>query len=821
MRAIYRKIPLLAALFSLLLVTVASADYTGPDRTVTEQVRDPENDWWTLEHVDPEDDFPDTCTIQQACEQPPGEGLQIETCGWVADTLSCEPAYREEEVSLPPARVTGALQCDQPGENGWCRDGLRLELSATEPLEGHAIQWLEGDTGVLCDPPDSASIHCTWSGTGEGQTELAFWAVSSYGDTSERGWVTWKLDGTPPDPKLKVERGRLGESGWYLSGPLTVTPAGEDAHAGFAGGGVRLGESEWLASLRIERDGVYEIGVFALDHAGNRAEAVRSLRLDRTPPALSTEIEGAGGQLGWYTSSVWARAGGSDETSGLDQVWIEVDDARGGEEVWIESEGRHTLRFVATDRAGNRASEAFGDLLIDKTPPRLRYELHGQEGEAGWWRTPVEVQAIAHDSTSGLAWVRYQVNEDAPRQAVAVSLNDGVHNVRITAADVAGLQSEQRFSLAVDTTPPEVHFSRQGGVPGGGAWYREGPVEVIAEVEDPVSGVASVLHRVGEGAWLDGREAVFREPGLHQMQVLARDRAGNETVREVQVGIDPEPPHLSIHNPSGGDRLWAAAVFRLQGEGADGLSGLASLELTLDGGEQWHPVEEAAGQWIYWWNTTSLPQAETTLILRGEDQAGNPAITGPLKAVVDNLPPAITLQDRWRVGSAPSLEVEEGGIGVARMEVVVHGGELGAEVYAYGHSELPDRLEWAGAIGGRPAPPGTYLVVVRAWDWLGNLGTHTSMVEVPGSGRERLRGEGHRVEAGEPDAEAEAVPTPVSIYREFRSNASPVPSAPRGGQAPQAGLPQPSDPVLAGMLLAYLGLFLGFLLVTRRWDAPR
>jgi len=58
---------------------------------------------------------------------------------------------RVEEYSLPEASISGIPTCCFPGNNGWCREGAVLALSATEPLAGYHITGIEGSTGMLCN----------------------------------------------------------------------------------------------------------------------------------------------------------------------------------------------------------------------------------------------------------------------------------------------------------------------------------------------------------------------------------------------------------------------------------------------------------------------------------------------------------------------------------------------------------------------------------------------------------------------------------------------------------------------------------------------
>ena len=69
---------------SLLLTAPEFTDYIGPQRTSTElvQMRDPDNDVWTIIHVDPHDQYAYVCLIIHTCEEHPSIERQQALCSW-------------------------------------------------------------------------------------------------------------------------------------------------------------------------------------------------------------------------------------------------------------------------------------------------------------------------------------------------------------------------------------------------------------------------------------------------------------------------------------------------------------------------------------------------------------------------------------------------------------------------------------------------------------------------------------------------------------------------------------------------------------------
>ncbi|HLF36859.1 MAG TPA: hypothetical protein VI520_02875 [Anaerolineales bacterium] len=203
-----------AFLFAAFLTLPALAEYLGPDRTTTVfvEVRDPDHDVWTLTHVDPLDGLADVCLIIHTCDEHPSIERQQALCGWVADNSGCDKAYKTEEqtVLLPEATIGGVLQnCSLV--DGWCTSSPTLHLTAAEPVAGESITLIEGTrngesfacSGVVCDVPLL-----------EGSNEFTFWALSTWGDSSQMGTLSALVDSFGPTLAMPDE--------WYIWEPLAI-----------------------------------------------------------------------------------------------------------------------------------------------------------------------------------------------------------------------------------------------------------------------------------------------------------------------------------------------------------------------------------------------------------------------------------------------------------------------------------------------------------------------------------------------------------------------------------------------------------------------
>ncbi len=551
-------------MLSVTAVAVAWAGFTGPNRTTTKTVRDPDGDYWYCKRAG----FP-TCNFNpginpclDAGGSHPSIGAQ-QACfgGLPADSCGCNKSYTTQTINLPPALVGGSEYCASPGANGWCRDGASLELNASEPVSGYVIESIEGNPGgVLCDPADSSSVGCSYGVGGEGNFTIEFWALSSYGDTSEKSSAGFKVDGSPPSINLSVSGGSPGGGGWYRGGTLDVSVSGSDAVSGVSVSEVSIDGGGWTGSGQVSGDGIHGVSGRVIDYAGNQATDSAEIRIDGTPPSLSPELSGTKGKDGWYISPVSVFASASDGLSGVAKVEV-------------------------------------------------------SDGSGGWQAGPITIST------------------------------DGTHKPRYRAEDVAGNVTTE-----------------------------DGPT----------------------------------------------------------IKIDAHAPESAFINPPEGSETWVSGTIPLIGQSTDLTSGLLSVEISFDDGLNWSALDRTGGDWRTSWDSSEMPNGTYVVLARASDMAGNLESTARVTLRVDNVPPMVDIPERWPVGEPGALVVEEGGIGLAGVEVVISDGNSILESREYPADEAPQAVTWDGRMpDGKLASPGEYEVVVSAWDLVGNRGSDAGWIVVP------------------------------------------------------------------------------------------
>jgi hypothetical protein len=261
-------------------------------------------------------------------------------CGWTeawcqshgcdisvsSSTVGCgegEPGCTAVEhfTTFPEATINGSVSCGVPGYSGWCLSTAALSLSGSEPLAGYSILTLEGTRNII---PGGGGETFACPGAAcdvplaEGTNDFAFWAISSWGDTSLMGTASGKLDTRPPVISGEIS-GTTGDNGWYLSDVAFSASASDPSPgSGLISFELSLDGGTWVAytgPLTLA-DGSHTVELRAGDTAGNVGTQSRAVRVDTRPPVISGELSGVTGDNGWYLSNVALSASASDPSPG-------------------------------------------------------------------------------------------------------------------------------------------------------------------------------------------------------------------------------------------------------------------------------------------------------------------------------------------------------------------------------------------------------------------------------------------------------------------------------------------------------------------------
>lgn len=300
--------------------------------------------------------------------------------------------------------------------------------------------------------PGTYLYHCTIPGHGEMRGVLT---------VTEGGGE----DTTAPEATAKVTGTQNGQGEFVGSASVTVEATDE-------GSGVdrieyALGDDDawqpYTAPVVVDQVGTHTLRYRALDKAGNVSEeksvdftVVAPPTDDTTPPETSATVDGEKNADGHYIDMATVTVTASDTGSGVNTIEY----ALGADGAWqaysgpvmVHEAGTHTVRYRATDKAGNAAAEKSVEFTVvaappqDTTPPTTGVTVEGTKNSDGAYvsRATVTVGADDGHDGSGVARVEYSLDAGPYLTYTAPVVVDraGRHTLAYRATDEAGNTSE-------------------------------------------------------------------------------------------------------------------------------------------------------------------------------------------------------------------------------------------------------------------------------------------------------------------------------------------------------------------------------------------
>ncbi|MER5771085.1 family 16 glycoside hydrolase [Streptomyces sp. NPDC001985] len=286
-------------------------------------------------------------------------------------------------------------------------------------------------------------------------------------------------DTTPPDTSAAVT-GDRDDQGAYV-GQATVTLTATDEGSGVERTEYALGaDGPWqpyTAPVVVNTVGAHTLRHRATDRAGNTgAGKSESFTVaapptgDTTPPDTSATVAGDRDGQGRYRDTATVTVTASDTGSGVNTIEYALGEAGAWQPytapVVVDSPGAHTVRYRATDRAGNAAAVKSASFTVvatpapDREPPVTAASVSGRLNSDGAYVTSARVTVDATDAGgSGVERIEYSLDGGPYLAYTAPVLIDrvGFHSVLHRATDRAGNTSQaRRVTLTV---------AEGGGVP--------------------------------------------------------------------------------------------------------------------------------------------------------------------------------------------------------------------------------------------------------------------------------------------------------------------------------------------------------------------
>lgn len=398
------------------------------------------------------------------------------------------------EDNTPPT-VTGSVSGNQDDDGNYVGSAT-VTVSASDTGSGVAgVEYQIDDTSFQ---PYTAPVVVSELG----DHSVQFRATDNAGNTSAVGSVSFTVvepgeeDVTPPTASHTIA-GDKDADGNYI-GTATVTVTATDADSGVAlieynvdGGAFQ----PYTAPVVVTGAGSHMVHYRATDNAGNRsAEQMAMFTIvepqeeDTTPPATDATVAGSREPDGDYIGTATVTVTATDAGSGVDTVEYALDSGAWTAyttPVAVTAVGAHTLRYRATDQAGNAAPEKSVAFTVvaapqpDTTPPSTNASAAGEQDGDGNFVGAATVTITATDADSGVARIQYALDNGGwtTYTTPVVVRATGAHTLKYRATDNAGNTAAEKsvtFTVvssgedacpASDTRPTVIIGSDDTGVP--------------------------------------------------------------------------------------------------------------------------------------------------------------------------------------------------------------------------------------------------------------------------------------------------------------------------------------------------------------------
>ncbi|TXS44908.1 OmpL47-type beta-barrel domain-containing protein [Streptomyces sp. t39] len=265
-------------------------------------------------------------------------------------------------------------------------------------------------------------------------------------------------DTTAPETSAQVTGDRNAD-GAYI-GQATVAIAATDEGSGVEKVEYALGaDGPWqpyTAPVVVDQVGAHVLRYRATDKAGNTA-AEKSAGFtvaapptdDTTAPETSATVSGEKDEEGAYLDMATVTVTASDTGSGVNTIEYAVGDGAWQPytaPVMVQEAGAHTVRYKATDKAGNAAAEKSVSFTVvtppdpDTTAPVTAAEVAGTRNSDGAYITSATVTLSAADTESGVEKIEYSLDSGPYLAYTTPVIVDrvGHHTVLYRATDKAG-----------------------------------------------------------------------------------------------------------------------------------------------------------------------------------------------------------------------------------------------------------------------------------------------------------------------------------------------------------------------------------------------
>jgi hypothetical protein len=567
--------------------------------------------------------FPASLTVDsQTCNLKGTSPTSPFTTGAEGVTTTVTATYSCASVDTTPPAVTvpADITAEATGPSG-----AVVSFTAT------ANDIVDGSVAVSCVPASGSTFAIATTTVNCSATDVA-------GNIGTGSFDVTVEDTTPPVGSITINSGATYTYSTSVTLNLVATDAvgvtryrvadGTDA----SGGTVVAVTSTTSFSADISwtlpaGDGTKTVAVQYGDAAGNwSGNYTNSIVLDTTPPTTTIALNPASpdGSNDWYKTNVLVTVSASDAGgSGVAETRCVLDPASApatfndipagcaytAPDVYVTTEGQHTVYAASKDIAGNKETPVSKSFKIDKTAPTGVSGTPNRTPDSnGWYNHAVDVIFAGTDATSGIASCT-STNYSGP---------DGSSlKVNGTCTDKAGNTSAPVASSAFDydaTAPINVSGAPNRAADHNG-WYNHA-VDVVFTGSDSPSDIdicTTVTYNSPDGSGITVNGTCTDKAG-NTSSVVAFTFKYDATAPTISASVSPDRPASEWWNFSSG----APTVSFVCNDATSGLVGTCPADNTFGEGEN-----QSYSQTIY-------------------DNAGNSASAGVSDIDVDLTTPSIS-----------------------------------------------------------------------------------------------------------------------------------------------------------------------------------
>ncbi|MFD5405958.1 OmpL47-type beta-barrel domain-containing protein [Streptomyces griseorubiginosus] len=302
--------------------------------------------------------------------------------------------------------------------------------------------------------PGRYFYHCTIPGHGQMQGILVV--------TEGTG-----QDTTAPTARAQVSGTQNAQGQYVGSATVALTATDEAGGSGVERIEYAIGDTgawqPYTAPVVVDQVGDHTVRYRAVDRAGNvSAEQSAAFTVvpppsdDTVPPDTSATVSGEKNPDGTYIDMATVTVSASDTGSGVNTIEYAVNSGTWQPytmPVMVHQVGSHTVRYRATDKAGNVAAEKSAAFTVvaaapqDTVPPVTGVTVDGTRNSDGAYVGNARVTVSATDTGgSGVAGIAYSIDAGPYLAYTAPVVVDraGTHTLAYRATDKAGNSSAAR-----------------------------------------------------------------------------------------------------------------------------------------------------------------------------------------------------------------------------------------------------------------------------------------------------------------------------------------------------------------------------------------